>query len=139
MLLLPETATEVHALFDTGKHFVRRSSSGFFNNVWIDLGLEQTVVKDSKSRKGGIIGISRQESATLKWHLTVHVRSAITRNFRSFCQLNDVEEPIHRSLTKSIIMKDEQDIQSITSVIMERFGNPLQLLQMWKNSRSLHD
>ena len=48
----------------------------------------------------------------------------MTRNFKSFCQLNDVEEPIHRSLTKSIIMKDEQDIQSITSVIMDRFGNP---------------
>ena len=124
MLLLPETAPEVHGLFDSGKHVVRRSSSGSFNNVWTDLGLEQSVVKDSKSRKGGITGISRQESAALKWYLTVHVRSVITRNFKSFCQLNDVEEPIHRSLTKPMIMKDEQDIQSITSVIMHRLGNP---------------
>ena len=114
MFLLPETALEVHALFDSGKHVVRKSSSGSFSNVWTDLGLEQSVVMDSKSRKGGIIGISRQESATLKWYLTVHVRSAITRNFKSFCQLNDVEEPIHRSFTESIIMKDKQDIQSIT-------------------------
>ena len=114
MLRLPETTPEVHALSDSGKHVVRRSSSGSFNNVWTDLGLEQSVVKDSKPRKGGIIGISRQESATLKWCLTGHVHSAITRNFKSFCQLNDVEEPIHRSLTKSMIMKNEQDIQSIT-------------------------
>ena len=114
MLLLPESVPEVHALFDSGKHVVRRSSSVSFNSVF----------EDSKSRKGGIIGISQQESATLKWYLTVHVRTAITGNFKSFCQLNDVEEPIHRSLTKSMIMKDEQDIQSITSVIMDRFGNP---------------
>ena len=84
MLLLPETAPEVHALFDSRIHVVRRSSSGSFNNVWTDLGLEQSVVKDSKSRKCGIISISRQESATLKWYLTVHVRSAITKNFNSF-------------------------------------------------------
>ena len=60
----------------------------------------------------------------MKWYLTVHVRSAITRNFKSFCQLNDVEEPIHRSLTKSMIIKDEQHIQGITPVTMDRFGNP---------------
>ena len=95
MLLLPETAPEVHALLDSGKHVVCRSSSGSFNNVWTDFGIEQNVVMDSKSRKGGTIGISRQESGTLKWYLTVHVRSTITRNFKSFCQLNDVEEPIH--------------------------------------------
>ena len=90
MLLLPETFPEVHALLDSGKH-VCQSSSGSFN-VWTDLGLEQSVVKNSTSRKGGIIGISQQESATLKWCLTGHVHSAITRNFKSFCQLNDFEE-----------------------------------------------
>ena len=71
MLLLPETAPEVHAMFESGKHVVRRSGSGSFNNVWTDLGLEQSIVKDSKSKKGGIIGISRQESATLSCYLTV--------------------------------------------------------------------
>ena len=113
MLLLPETAPKVHALFDSGTHVVRRSSSGSFNNVCTDLDLQQSVAKDSKSRKAGIIGISRQESVTLKWYLTVHVCSTITRNFKSFSQLNDVEEPIHRSLAKSMNTKDEQDIQSI--------------------------
>ena len=34
-----------------------------------------------------------------------------------------MEEPVNRSLTKSMITKDEQDIQSITSDIMDRFGN----------------
>ena len=42
MLLLPETAPEVYALFDSGKHVVRRSSSRFFKYVWTDLGLEQS-------------------------------------------------------------------------------------------------
>ena len=85
--------------------------------------MEQSIVKDSKSRKGGTIGISRQESATLKWYLTVHIRSATLRNFKQFCDLNDIEEPIHRTLNKPSIVKDEQDIQSIASVIIDRFGN----------------
>ena len=111
-------------MFVSGKHVAQRSDSGSFNNVWSDLGLEQSIVKDPKSRKGGIIGINRRESATPKWYLTVHIRSAIFRNVKQFCDLKDIEEPIHQNLNKPSIIKDEQDIQSITSVIMDRFGNP---------------
>ena len=57
----------------------------------------------------------------------MHIRSAIFRNFKQFCDLNDNEELIHRILNKPSIIKDEQDIQSITSVIMDRFGNPFSL------------
>ena len=114
----------VHALFVSGNHVIRRSKSGSFNNVCSDLGLQQSIVKDSKSTNRVIIGISWQESATLKWYLTVHIRGTILRNSKQFCDLNDIEEPIYRSLNKPSIIKDEQDIQSITSVITDRFRNP---------------
>ena len=65
MLLLPKTAPDVHEAFKEGKH-VETKSSGSFNSVWSDLGLEQTVARDTKSRQSGIIGFSRQEEATLK-------------------------------------------------------------------------
>ena len=47
IFLLPETALAAHALLVSGKHVARRSKSGSFNNVWSDLGLEQSIVKDS--------------------------------------------------------------------------------------------
>ena len=58
IFLLPDTAPEVHALFVSGNHVVQRSKSGSFNNVCSDLGLQQSIVKDSKSTKGVIIRIS---------------------------------------------------------------------------------
>ena len=41
--------------------------------------------------------------------------------------MNDTEEPIHQSLSKPSIIKDQQDIQSITLVIKDRFGNPFSI------------
>ena len=49
MHLLEETAPEIHAEFQRGKHVVTRSTKSRFNSVWSDLGLEQSVVKDTKS------------------------------------------------------------------------------------------
>ena len=80
---LPETAPVVHGEFERGKHVVTRSAGSSFNSVWSDLGLEQSVVKDTKTKQGGIIGFSRVQEATLKWYLTVHERSRILRNFKA--------------------------------------------------------
>ena len=77
MLLLSETAPEVNTKFQEGEHVVKHSENTSFNTVWSDLGLEQSVVKDSKSRKGDIIGCSRENTATTKWYLTVHERQQL--------------------------------------------------------------
>lgn len=123
MFLLPETAPEVHQNFVDGKHVVAQSESEF-STVWSDLGLEQTVVRDSKFKTGGIIGISRQENATLKWYLTVHERSSVVRNFTSMCGLGNLDEQVHRDLKPSVIQKDTEDIHKIISIIQDRLGNP---------------
>ena len=117
MFLLPETAPEVQN-FLNGNHAVSRSQSNF-STVWSDLGLGQTIVRDSKSKQGGIIGISRQEKATLKWYLTVHERSAVVRNFKSMCGIGNLDEQIHHDLKESIIQKDTEDVQKITSIVLE--------------------
>ena len=66
MQLIQETAPDVYREFQRDKHVVTRSSHSSFNSVWSDLGLEQSVVKDTKSKQGGIIGFSRIQEATLK-------------------------------------------------------------------------
>ena len=95
-----------------------------FNSVWSDLDLEQSVVKDSKSRKGGIIVISRQEQASLKWYLTIHLHSAMLSIFKEFCGVSEIEENVHRTLKPSMIPKDEEEINKMINVILDRSGNP---------------
>ena len=96
MLLLPETAPEVNQ-----------------STVWSDLGLEQSVVKDSKSRKGGIIGCSRENSATTKWYLTVHEGAATVRNLKRMCGTNDYEEIIFHDMIPLAIEESEKTVQTI--------------------------
>ena len=102
MHLLEET---VYREFQRGKHVVNRSSRSSFNSVWSDLGLEQSVVKDTKSKQGGIIGFSRIQKATLKWYLTVHQRSRILRNFKTMCGLSEDEDQGHRDLKKATLKR----------------------------------
>ena len=123
MLLLPETAPEVNTKFQEREHVVKRSEISSFNTVWSDLGLEQSVVKDSKSRKGGIIGCSRENTATTKWYLTVHEGAAIVRNLKRMCGFNDCEEIIHRDMIPLAIKENEKNVQTIISVIRGRSGN----------------
>lgn len=127
MLRLPETDPDISETFESGKHVVNRSESGSFNSVWSDLGLEQTVVKDTKSKTGGVIGFSRQHNAMLKWYMTVHERSAVLRNFKAMCGLNSGAEVTNHECKASVILKDEKDIAQITRVVMDRFGNPFVL------------
>ena len=125
MLLLPQTTPGVHGAFEEGKHVVTRSS-GSFNSVWSDLGLEQTVVRDTKSRQGGIIGFSRQEEATMKWYLIAHERSAVEKKFKVLCDTSDADSNVHHDVQPNVIKQDEKDVQSIMSVITDRFGNPFE-------------
>ena len=122
MLLLPQTAPDVHEAFKEGKHVVTRSS-GSFNSVWSDLGLEQTIVTDTKSRQGEIIGFSRQEEATMKWYSTAHEMSAVVKDFKVLCGITDADNNVHHDVQPNVIKQDEKDVQSIMSVITDRFGN----------------
>ena len=88
--------------------------------------MEQSVVKDSKSRKGGIIGCSRENTATAKWYLTVQEGAAIVRNLKRMCGFNDYEEIIHCDMVPLAVKESEKNVQKIISVITGRFGNPFQ-------------
>ena len=67
MLELP---AEIKSAFEKGEFFIRQTS-GSFNGVWSDMGTEKTIIKDSKG-SGGIVGITNQKSALVRWTLTRH-------------------------------------------------------------------
>lgn len=59
------------------KHAINRSDNQPFAKVWTDMALEQSINADSKS-KGGVIGITQNQSALQKWFITAHERASVT-------------------------------------------------------------
>ena len=60
MTQLPE---DISQAFDQGQ-FAIRKTDGAFNGIWSDMGTETTVIRDAKS-DGGVVGLTRKESALL--------------------------------------------------------------------------
>jgi hypothetical protein len=49
--------------------FAIKQTAGVFNGQWSDTTTEKTVIKDLKG-SGGIIGLTNQKSALLRWTFT---------------------------------------------------------------------
>ena len=74
---LPQTAPAVLNEFVKGNHPVKLTSNSKFNQVWTDMGIEQTINRESKTQ-GGIIGFSQKEGAVDRWYLTAHESNHIS-------------------------------------------------------------
>ena len=59
----------------------------------------------------------------MKWYLTAHERSAGVKDFKVLCGITDADKNVHYDVQPSVIKQDEKDVQSIMSVITDRFGN----------------
>jgi hypothetical protein len=55
----------------SGKFAIKQTASAF-NGQWSDIATEKTVIKDLKG-SGGIIGLTNQKSALLRWTFTRHI------------------------------------------------------------------
>jgi hypothetical protein len=62
-----------------------------FNGVWPDMATEKTVIRDSKGR-GGIVGITRQKSALIRWTLCRHVLADFSAEMRTRSGYTSTEE-----------------------------------------------
>ena len=67
--MLDSLPQDVKAAFMSGEFSVHRRM-GTFNGIWSDLGVETTVIKDSKSRGSGIFGKTHTETTRVRWCLT---------------------------------------------------------------------
>lgn len=109
---LEEKHPEVHNRFMDGDHAVSRSNQPFAK-VWTDMGLEQSVNLDSKS-KGGIVGISQNPEALQRWFLTGHERAAITTAVKEMCGINDPDRiGNHKESGCKRVQRDENDVRKL--------------------------
>ena len=76
MVSLPKSHPDANALLEAGEFTVQRSQNSFAQ-VPVDLSIEQSINRDTKT-KGGIVGCSLKPGAVHRWVLTAHDRAGIT-------------------------------------------------------------
>ena len=76
MIRLETTHPEAYALLNSEEFAVQRSSDSKFAQVAVDMAIEQTVNKDTKT-PGDIIGFILKPGAVERWFVTAHERAAI--------------------------------------------------------------
>ena len=127
MRLLPQTARAVHNEFVKGNHPVKRISNSMFNQVWTDMGIKQTINRESKT-KGGSIGFSQKEGAVDRWYLTAHERSAITSATKEMSGVQEVgSSSSYKEGSVSRKQRDEKDVSKLISIIDRNMINPFSL------------
>ena len=99
---------DVKSAFESGE-FAICQKPGKFNGVWSDMATEKTVIRDSKGR-GGIVGITRQKSALIRWTLCRHVLADFSAEMRTRSGLTSTEETVHGETKPTALRRDEAHV-----------------------------
>lgn len=114
MKALPCNAPEVHKAFIDGD-FVTKETCSTFNQIPDDQALEH--VNKSGKVAGGLVGITRTDSARDRWCLTYNERAQLSEDTKAmFGILAELEEgSSHKDLGKTRMKKDEDDVLKLVS------------------------
>ena len=120
MISLPD---EIRSFFIEGK-FAIRQVPGFFNGIWSDMATEKTVIKDMKG-DGGIVGITQNKSALLRWSMTKHTVAAYSRSLqhRTSCGVQS-SQTSHQEASPAFMKRDEEHVKQLLLHFEQNMTNP---------------
>ncbi|KAK3097137.1 hypothetical protein FSP39_006702 [Pinctada imbricata] len=123
MISLPD---EVRTSFNEGK-FAIRQIPGFFNGIWSDMATEKTVIKDMKG-VGGIVGMTQNKSALLRWSMTKHTPAAYSRSLqdRTSCGVQSSQVP-HQEVSPASMKRDEEHVQQLLMHFEQNMTDPFEV------------
>ena len=108
MKRLPCTAPEVHQGFQHGD-FVTKETKHAFNQIADDQALEH--VNKSGKVAGGLVGITRTESARDRWCLTYNERAKLSEDTKEMFGIGTAKDGVgHKDLGKARVQRDEEDV-----------------------------
>ncbi|KAL7288521.1 hypothetical protein TKK_0017265 [Trichogramma kaykai] len=114
---------EVQNEFKKGE-FAIRFTPHEFRGMWSDIAVERSVVRDSKGNSG-IIGLTRKDSALLRWSVTRNrlgqFASAMSKRSGKFY---DCDLYIHEGEGSSSLNRDEEDARKLIDHITSQMSNP---------------
>ena len=112
MKLLPNTAPEVYEAFLCGD-CVTKETENSFNQMPDDQALEH--VNHSGKVAGGLVGITRTDSARDRWCLTYNERAKLSEDTKTKFNVGGKEGDSHRELGKARMRRDEEDVLKLVS------------------------
>ena len=88
------------------------------------MALEQAINLDSKTR-GGIVGLTQNASALVRWFITSHKRAELTAVTKRLCNLEDsYKTGTHKEAGSQRVKRDENDVQWLINTITNTMSNP---------------
>ena len=125
MLELP---AEIKSAFEKGEFSIRQTS-GSFNGIWSDMGTEKTIIKDSKG-SGGIVGITNQKSALVRWTLTRHFLASFISPMNDRACITSTSNTSHEEMKQTTLKRDEEQVQAIVNHLSEIMTDPFDIEDM---------
>lgn len=105
MKMLSQTAPEVYSGFKKGD-FVTKESKNKFNKIPDDQALEH--VNRAGKVAGGLVGITRNDTARDRWCLTYNDRSRLTEDTKAMFNIDKEEDTDHKDSSLARIRRDER-------------------------------
>ena len=122
MLNLPR---ELQTAFEAGE-FAVRQIPGCFKGSWSDMGTEKTVTRNAKGRSG-IVGLTRNKPALIRWTLTGHIMREYTNAMPERSGLSpDAEDKDQKEVLTSTLKRDEQHVRVLTKHAVNNVTNPFE-------------
>jgi hypothetical protein len=90
-----------------------------FGLTWLQ---KNTVIRDSKCC-GGIVGITRQKMALIRWSLTRHVLTEFTREMRNISGTVAIDESFHEETKPAVLKRDESHVNLTREHVKQRMTN----------------
>ena len=127
MKMLQEVTTTVHQEFTENRaHAVSTSSSeSSFNSVSPDMALEQTVKRDSKTKRRIVEGTGMEGTRDSR-ALTAHMMAAATASFKVISGTS-AGSSFHRGLGSQRIERNENDVNNMIQCIETKLVNPFDI------------
>ncbi|KAL8571746.1 hypothetical protein ACOMHN_060831 [Nucella lapillus] len=119
MNMLPTTAPEVHLGFLAGD-FVTKETKQLFNQIADDQAMEH--VNKTGKVAGGLVGITKTDTARDRWSLTPSARSQLAKDTKAMFGLSsaadedDEHDCAHKDLGKKRLKQDQDDLQKLINL-----------------------
>ena len=110
MKMLPQTAPEVQQAFESGD-FVTKETASTFNQIPDDQALEH--VNKSGKVAGGLVGITRTDSARDRWCLTYNERAKLSEDTKEMFIVLERECTSAKDLGKARMRQDAEDVAKL--------------------------
>ena len=122
MIALETAFPEVYTEFINGNFVVQLSDFNPFGKVEPDKVIEMTVNRDTKT-PDGTTGFSTNSNAINRWVLNAPFRAGVRTALHDFVHMRHKTHQ-HKDLSESRIKKDENDVNSLVSLLQDTFINP---------------